>query len=125
MHRLGGLVRGVAVATLGVGVAYSSRHWQTAHAAPMSEDNGVLPLSRLPTRANILSRQKAEEFDVLVIGGGATGLGIALDAQTRGLTTACVERDDFASGTSSRSTKLIHGAFVQRLTAAAIGYCGR
>jgi glycerol-3-phosphate dehydrogenase len=50
-----------------------------------------------------------EEFDVLVIGGGITGAGIALDAATRGLRTALVERDDFASGTSSKSSKMIHG----------------
>jgi glycerol-3-phosphate dehydrogenase len=49
------------------------------------------------------------EFDVLVIGGGATGLGIAVDAATRGYRTVLVEARDFASGTSSRSTKLIHG----------------
>jgi len=50
-----------------------------------------------------------EPFDVLVIGAGATGAGIALDAATRGLRVAVVERDDFASGTSSKSTKLVHG----------------
>uniref|UniRef100_A0A1I8JIS2 Glycerol-3-phosphate dehydrogenase n=1 Tax=Macrostomum lignano TaxID=282301 RepID=A0A1I8JIS2_9PLAT len=49
------------------------------------------------------------EFDVLIIGGGATGCGCALDAVSRGLRTALVEKFDFASGTSSRSTKLIHG----------------
>ena len=48
-------------------------------------------------------------FDVLVIGGGATGSGVALDAQTRGLNTIVVEREDFGSGTSSKSTKLVHG----------------
>jgi len=51
----------------------------------------------------------ADEFDVLVIGGGATGTGVALDAALRDLKVALVERDDFASGSSSRSTKLIHG----------------
>lgn len=51
----------------------------------------------------------AEIYDLLVIGGGATGSGIALDAATRGLRVAMVERDDFASGTSSKSTKLVHG----------------
>jgi glycerol-3-phosphate dehydrogenase len=61
-----------------------------------------------------LSRQQAfrslnAEFDVLVIGGGATGLGIALDAVTRGYSTALVEAGDFAQATSSRSTKLVHG----------------
>jgi glycerol-3-phosphate dehydrogenase len=48
-------------------------------------------------------------FDLLVIGGGVVGCGIALDAVTRGLSVALVERDDFAAGTSSRSTKLLHG----------------
>lgn len=52
------------------------------------------------------------KFDVLVIGGGATGAGIALDAAQRGLQTACIERGDFASETSSRSTKLIWVRFV-------------
>ncbi len=56
-----------------------------------------------------LNRLKDEQFDMLVIGGGATGTGIALDAATRGLSVALVERDDFGAGTSSRSTKLIHG----------------
>ena len=51
----------------------------------------------------------AEPFDVLVIGGGITGVGVALDAAARGLRTALVERDDFASGTSSKSSKLVHG----------------
>ncbi|NWQ95629.1 GPDM protein, partial [Burhinus bistriatus] len=63
-----------------------------------------------PTREQqILALQTTSEFDVLVIGGGATGCGCALDAVTRGLKTALLERDDFSSGTSSRSTKLIHG----------------
>ena len=52
---------------------------------------------------------KDEEYDLLIIGGGATGAGVALDAATRGLKVALVERDDFASGTSSKSTKLVHG----------------
>ena len=51
----------------------------------------------------------AEPYDLLIIGGGATGSGIALDAATRGLKVALVERDDFAAGTSSKSTKLVHG----------------
>ncbi len=50
-------------------------------------------------------------WDVLVIGGGATGLGVAVDAAARGFRTALVEQSDFAKGTSSRSTKLIHGGF--------------
>jgi glycerol-3-phosphate dehydrogenase len=51
----------------------------------------------------------SETFDVLVIGGGITGAGVALDAASRGLKTALVEKDDFASGTSSKSSKLVHG----------------
>ena len=52
---------------------------------------------------------KGQEYDLLVIGGGITGAGIALDAASRGLKTVLVEKNDFASGTSSKSTKLIHG----------------
>ncbi|MEX2535204.1 MAG: FAD-dependent oxidoreductase [Trueperaceae bacterium] len=60
-------------------------------------------------RAVAVARLKRERFDILVVGGGATGTGIALDAATRGLRVALVERSDFSAGTSSRSTKLIHG----------------
>ncbi len=56
-----------------------------------------------------LARFQREVFDVLIIGGGITGAGLALDAAARGLKTALVEKRDFAAGTSSRSTKLIHG----------------
>jgi len=52
---------------------------------------------------------REDPFDLLVVGGGATGTGVALDAATRGLDVALVERGDFSAGTSSRSTKLIHG----------------
>lgn len=60
-------------------------------------------------RSRALERLASEQFDVLVVGGGATGAGVALDAATRGLRTALVERLDFAAGTSSKSSKLIHG----------------
>src|SRR5690349_25061238 len=50
-----------------------------------------------------------KEFDICIIGGGATGLGTALDAASRGLRTILFEQYDFAKGTSSRSTKLVHG----------------
>src|SRR5437870_6233584 len=56
-----------------------------------------------------LRRLADERFDVLVVGGGITGAGVALDAAGRGLRAALVERDDFASGTSSKSSKLVHG----------------
>ncbi|GFO69554.1 glycerol-3-phosphate dehydrogenase [Geomonas limicola] len=55
------------------------------------------------------SLKRGGEFDLLVVGGGATGCGVALDAASRGLRVALVEREDFASGTSGRSTKLVHG----------------
>lgn len=61
------------------------------------------------TRSGLIQRFQKESFDLLVIGGGITGAGIALDATSRGLKTALVEKHDFAFGTSSRSTKLIHG----------------
>lgn len=60
-------------------------------------------------RSAALRRLEGDEFDVLVVGGGITGCGVALDAASRGLRTALVERDDFASGTSSKSSKLVHG----------------
>lgn len=60
-------------------------------------------------RSQILDKMSQQEYDVLVIGGGITGSGIALDASSRGMKTALVEMQDFAAGTSSRSTKLVHG----------------
>lgn len=64
---------------------------------------------RLLDRDAALRELPSREFDCLVIGGGATGLGCAVDAASRGYTTALVEAHDFAQGTSSRSTKLVHG----------------
>ena len=60
-------------------------------------------------RAALIKEMSKENFDLVVIGGGITGAGIALDASSRGLKVALVEKRDFASGTSSKSTKLIHG----------------
>jgi glycerol-3-phosphate dehydrogenase len=60
-------------------------------------------------RSQALAALSEEEFDVVVVGGGITGAGVALDAATRGYSVALVERADFASGTSSRSSKLVHG----------------
>src|SRR5581483_8009770 len=60
-------------------------------------------------RDRALARLQRDTFDLLVIGGGITGAGIARDAALRGLAVALVERDDFASGTSSRSSRLVHG----------------
>ena len=61
------------------------------------------------SRSTSLQRLGSEEFDIVVVGGGITGAGVALDAAARGLSVALLERDDFASGTSSKSSKLIHG----------------
>src|SRR5919112_3835687 len=60
-------------------------------------------------RDRALDALEAEELDLLVVGGGIVGTGTAPDAVTRGLSTGLVEQRDFASGTSSRSSKLIHG----------------
>lgn len=60
-------------------------------------------------RGNVIRKMSSEVYDLIIIGGGITGAGIALDAASRGLKVALVEKSDFASGTSSKSTKLIHG----------------
>src|SRR5215210_5004403 len=61
------------------------------------------------SRGDAIRALDGEPFDVLVIGGGITGAGVALDAATRGYSVALVERGDYAIGTSSRSSKLVHG----------------
>ena len=82
-------------------------------------------IAGIPSRAEqirILSNENntaKNEYDVLIVGGGATGAGCALDAATRGLNVACIERGDFASETSSRSTKLIWAGIRYMATAAA------
>jgi glycerol-3-phosphate dehydrogenase len=79
----------------------------------MAEEESVVGLgsTRLgpAEREAALDRMGGQEFDVVVVGAGVVGAGVALDAATRGLTVAVVEARDFASGTSSRSSKLIHG----------------
>ena len=60
-------------------------------------------------RDSVKNKMKNEEYDLVVVGGGITGAGIALDASARGMKVALVEMQDFAQGTSSRSTKLVHG----------------
>jgi glycerol-3-phosphate dehydrogenase len=61
------------------------------------------------SRADAIEAMTADRFDVVVIGGGVTGAGVALDAASRGYSVALVERDDYAVGTSSRSSKMVHG----------------
>jgi glycerol-3-phosphate dehydrogenase len=67
------------------------------------------PMSSLPPRATSLRTAAATQFDVAVVGGGIVGAGVARDAARRGFRTVLIERDDFASGTSSRSSRLVHG----------------
>ena len=66
-------------------------------------------ISHAFNRSDALRRLESTDFDVVVIGGGITGVGCALDAASRGFRVALIERDDFASGTSSKSSKLVHG----------------
>jgi glycerol-3-phosphate dehydrogenase len=68
-----------------------------------------VPSAALTQRAQSLANLGSRRFDVLVVGGGITGVGVARDAALRGMNVALVERDDFASGTSSRSSRLVHG----------------
>lgn len=111
------------VAAGGAGVVFynASRrnlsHADTAMVELKRDQSGrIVPpkFSAIKSRAEQLAelrnhKEKETEYDLLIIGGGATGTGIALDAVTRGLKVAVVERDDFSSGTSSKSTKLVHG----------------
>lgn len=78
-------------------------------------------------RRRMLAAMASERWDLLVIGGGITGAGIALDAASRGLRTALVEMQDFAAGTSSRSTKLIHGGlrYLKQLEFGVVAETGR
>ena len=93
-RRFAKLILGSAVVGGTATVLYDNRSRWSAHAAatpapqpvwwlPLSDPKVPIPLSALPSRASTILRQREEEFDVLVIGGGATGLGIALDAQVR------------------------------------------
>lgn len=74
----------------------------------ITDPAAVVP-SRASQKSSLSAATSGNPLDILVIGGGATGCGVALDAATRGLRVGLVEREDFSSGTSSRSTKLIYG----------------
>ncbi|KAG2443674.1 hypothetical protein HXX76_002022 [Chlamydomonas incerta] len=101
-----------AVSGAGYLLTQQQQHLWGGSGRPEGDDDLEL-LERPPPRPTQLERLRGSSrdrpFDVLIIGGGATGAGCALDAVTRGLRTALVEREDFASGTSSKSTKLVHG----------------
>lgn len=70
---------------------------------------GITRMTNLSRKASLAHLATTPAFDIIVIGGGATGLGVAVDAATRGLSVAVFESHDFGSGTSSRATKLVHG----------------
>ena len=78
-------------------------------------------------RPEIIQKLQSEEFDLTIIGGGITGAGIALDAASRGMKVALVEMKDFASGTSSKSTKLVHGGlrYLKQLELSLVREVGR
>jgi glycerol-3-phosphate dehydrogenase len=109
---MAGVGRLAMVAAGGLAGAIGLYNWpnhEVSAASPFPPTLQRISDKGLPSREKQLKSLQDKEFDVLVIGGGATGAGVALDSITRGLSTAVVELDDFASGTSSRSTKLIHG----------------
>ncbi len=90
--------------------------WKTAIARTKSSNNLMLTSKdNTPMRFSILDREiqlkraQHTKFDLIIIGGGVTGAGIALDASSRGMNVCLIEKNDFASGTSNKSTKLIHG----------------
>ena len=124
--RVGAAVTLTAIAGLGVtSILIDDSDNQTFH---IYADANVPSIKRPsltnwipPTRANLISElKKGEVYDLLVIGGGASGTGCALEAASRGLKVALVEREDFSSGTSSKSTKLVHGG-VRYLEKAVMG----
>ncbi|BDA44400.1 Glycerol-3-phosphate dehydrogenase, mitochondrial [Coccomyxa sp. Obi] len=114
LPRLRTLVRGgLVLVSAGAGAAAISAYQNSKRPDASQKHAGVFLLDEVPSRQqqlNHLANGTADNpFDLLIIGGGATGTGCAVDAATRGLQTALVEREDFASGTSSKSTKLVHG----------------
>lgn len=98
-----------AALAVGTGAFLTLKGKGTLHAEhPVMPD--ISTFKKLPSRKEMIEKmRKGEEYDLVIVGGGATGTGCAVDAATRGLKVALVERDDYASGTSSRSTKLVHG----------------
>ena len=63
----------------------------------------------IPPRSKMLASLSEKEYDIIIVGGGVTGAGVARDAMLRGLKVALIEKGDFASGTSSMTSKLLHG----------------
>lgn len=110
-------LRRIAILSGATGAAFAGITLYTAPARPSAADRAALAhggLERAPSRQQQINKLKAANskdnaLDIFIVGGGATGTACALDATLRDLSVGLVERDDFASGTSSRSTKLIHG----------------
>ncbi|KAI0056546.1 DAO-domain-containing protein [Artomyces pyxidatus] len=109
-----GYASAATAATAGAGYWYLNSG--PAYPASTRETRRPPPPWLPPTREENLAALKAsgsgdesDRFDILIVGGGATGAGVAVDAASRGLKVALVERDDFSAGTSSKSTKLVHG----------------
>uniref|UniRef100_A0A7S4VR92 glycerol-3-phosphate dehydrogenase n=1 Tax=Alexandrium monilatum TaxID=311494 RepID=A0A7S4VR92_9DINO len=107
-RRRGLILLGGAAGSIACGAAYvkvrRDKVMRDAEAAIRNTEEKPVP----PRMENLKRLQSGEEeFDLLVVGGGCTGAGVALEAQLRGLKVACVEQEDFASGTSSKSTKLL------------------
>lgn len=123
MTIIASLMRHKLLTTFGIGTIttvtwYKTRSEWSPDIAPTNFTNSIArnpnisqSIQKLPSREELLKKltDKSTIFDVLIIGGGATGTGCALDAQSRGLNVALVEQNDFAGGTSSKSTKLAHG----------------
>lgn len=103
-------VAGVTILAGGALYAYfQAKDKQLALQNVQAAEGDKYAFAPLPPREQLINDLGTQEYDVLVVGGGATGCGVALDSVSRGLKTALVEKFDFSSGTSSRSTKLIHG----------------
>uniref|UniRef100_A0A060SZJ8 Glycerol-3-phosphate dehydrogenase n=1 Tax=Blastobotrys adeninivorans TaxID=409370 RepID=A0A060SZJ8_BLAAD len=101
-------ISGAVLATGAAAVAVSS--FRAEDDVKLARRFEARPVPQPPSRSKLIENLKTtEQYDMVVIGGGATGTGVALDAAARGLKVALLERDDFAAGTSSKSTKLVHG----------------
>lgn len=106
------LRRTVLISASGAGIAiiyYNMMQKKVSANSAPSVTEKPATLWTPPTRGDLISRLKKENFDILVIGCGATGAGCTVDGASRGLSMACIEKNDFSSGTSSKSTKLVHG----------------
>lgn len=104
----GGLVGATAVGTGSLWLFLRPQSYPGDNPGPITKPPRFPTLPSRKEQLAALAKSKTP-YDVLVIGGGATGSGVALDAAARGLKVAMIERDDFAAGTSSKSTKLVHG----------------